>query len=440
MKIVDRFRNRITYLSSRAPDVSDQEHDQKEIQSNEIIGRVLAILPARLMRRPISDSNVPRIVYPSVPSTGRGGFFYYSFLLFVVIPSFATLIFSAFWASNIYVVETKMTVRQAIDPETNGTSLSGTASSILSSFGLSQSSGTAQDTLIVLDYLKSRAVILDVGGRDTMEKFYNRPALDWLSKLGSEIDLEALWSYWRSHVQASVDTQSNILTLKVEAYTPQDAYDLSSSILQSSENLINRISSRNRQDALNRAKEEVDRSIGQLADARSEMLAFQQKINSLDPVETAKQIMSLTSSLSLKRIELETGIASSSLSGATDRPGDRYAKTQLEVINSQIENLKGLLTAPDQPLSVSQQLKEFEILKLRQTFAEQMYTLAHTSFEEARRKLSKQQLYVVVVVPPLLPEEALYPQPFINMALVFFACFITWSIMSLAIAAIKDSE
>ncbi|KAA3504784.1 hypothetical protein DXT89_26840 [Agrobacterium vitis] len=333
-----------------------------------------------------------------------------------------------------------MTVRQAIDPETNGTSLSGTASSILSSFGLSQSSGTAQDTLIVLDYLKSRAVILDVGGRDTMEKFYNRPALDWLSKLGSEIDLEALWSYWRSHVQASVDTQSNILTLKVEAYTPQDAYDLSSSILQSSENLINRISSRNRQDALNRAKEEVDRSIGQLADARSEMLAFQQKINSLDPVETAKQIMSLTSSLSLKRIELETGIASSSLSGATDRPGDRYAKTQLEVINSQIENLKGLLTAPDQPLSVSQQLKEFEILKLRQTFAEQMYTLAHTSFEEARRKLSKQQLYVVVVVPPLLPEEALYPQPFINMALVFFACFITWSIMSLAIAAIKDSE
>jgi capsular polysaccharide transport system permease protein len=379
--------------------------------------------------------------YSEIAASGNGGgLLIRSFFMVVVLPAFVTLLYSALWASDVYVVESKMTVREAINPESNSAALnSGTTSSLLGSLGLSGSTGTAQDALIILDYVKSRAVIGDVGAREVMDSYYNRVEIDFLSRLGKRDDMESLWSYWRDHVTASVDTQSNILTLKVQAFTPEDAYKLSQAILDKSEALINQISARNRQDAMKRANEEVERSISQLADIRMQVLKFQKANNSLDPVETAKQITGLLSSLSIKRIELESELDAAKLSGVSNRASDRFAKTQLEVLETQITNLKNLLTGSDQPNNVSQQLKEFEILKLRQNFAEQVYTLARTSFEDARRKLEKQQLYVVVVVPPLLPQEALYPRPFVNTALVFFACFIIWAIVALVAAGIKDS-
>ncbi|MGN7733626.1 hypothetical protein [Ensifer sp. 22564] len=373
-------------------------------------------------------------------SSGGRGLLGKSFLICVLLPAVVALLYSSVWASNIYVVESKLTVREAIDPDgTSAPKGMASAGSLLGSLGISRSTGTAQDALIILDYLKSRSIVSDIGGRVVMSRYYNRPGIDYLSRLGQNEELEALWYYWRDHVVASVDTQSNILTVKVHAYSREDAYELSRAVLTKSEALVNRISERNRQDALRRAENEVDRSIAQLADTRSKLLAFQQVNNSLDPIEKAKQYTMLISTLSTQKIAIESRLAAAQLSGATDRPTDRYAHRQLEAIQRQIADLESKLTNRDDPKSVAQLLKEFEILKLRQTFAEQVYTLARTSYEEARRKLDKQQLYAVVVVPPMVPEEALYPRPVVNTMLVFSACFIAWAIIALIVAGIRDS-
>lgn len=373
-------------------------------------------------------------------SSGNGGrLLVRSFLLFVVFPAFIAFLYYSLVASDVYIAETKLTVRAAVTNSSKSSSLSGGASSIIGQLGLGQSSSPVQDSRIILDYLKSRAAVEDVGGRATLAEYYDKPMIDRLSRLDSKDQIEEILDYWRSKVTASVDTSSNILTLKVRGYTPEDALSLAQKLISSSEALINDISRRSREDALRRAQEEVSRSMTGLATARLQMLALQQSTRSIDPVESAKQIATLISTLTLEKIQLESQLAVSDATGVKGRPGDRYVQSRLDVINKQIQDMENMLTG-ENASSISTQLRDFELLKLRQEFAEHIYTLARASYEEARRNVEKQQLYLVVVVPPFKPEYALFPRMFTDSMLVFLACMVFWSIGSLLVASVRDSN
>lgn len=374
----------------------------------------------------------------TVSGGGAGRLLVRSFLLFVAFPPLIAFFYYSLIASDVYVAETKLTVRAALDNTAKSSGLSGGASSIIGKLGLGQSGSSTQDSRIILDYLKSRAAIEDVGGRATLAEYYEKPTIDRLSRLDSDDYVEEIVDYWRSKVTASVDTVSNILTLKVKGYTPEDAFSLAQKLIASSEALINDISRRSRGDALRRAQEEVARSMTELANARLQLLTLQQTTRSIDPVERAKQITTLISALTLQKVQLESQLAVSDATGVKGRPGDRYIQSRLDVMNNQIRDLENMLTGRNTS-SASMQLKDFELLKLRQEFAEQIYTLARASYEEARRNVEKQQLYLVVVVPPFKPEHALFPRVFIDTILVFLACLVLWSIGALVVASIWDS-
>lgn len=361
-----------------------------------------------------------------------------SFLLLVVLPPMIAFFYYFLIASDVYVAETKLTIRAASDSTAKSSTMSGGASSIIGKLGLGQSGSPAQDSRIILDYLRSRAAIEDVGGRETLAALYDKPTIDWLSRLNSKDYAEELTSYWQGKVTASVDTVSNILTVRVRGYTADDAQSLAQRLVSSSEALINRISRRSREDALRRAQEEVARSMAELADARLQLLTLQQSTRSIDPAQSAKQIASLISTLTLKKIQLESQLAVSDSTGVKGRPGDRYVQSSLDVITTKIRDLEAMLTG-DKASSVSMQLKDFELFKLRQEFAEQIYTLSRASYEEARRNVEKQQLYLVVVVPPFKPEYALFPRVFLDTLLVLLGCLVLWSIGALLVASVKDS-
>jgi capsular polysaccharide transport system permease protein len=369
---------------------------------------------------------------------GSGRLLFGSFFLLVVFPSLIAFFYYFLVASDVYVAETKLTVRAATASAAKSTTMSGGASSIIGKLGLGQSGSPAQDSRIILDYLRSRAAIEDVGGRVTLAALYDKPSIDWFSRLNSKDYAEELTSYWQGKVTASVDTVSNILTVRVRGYTADDAQFLAQKLVSSSEALINRISRRSREDALRRAQEEVARSMSELADARLQLLTLQQATGSIDPAQSAKQLATLISTLTLQKIQLESQLAVSDSTGVKGRPGDRYVQSSLDVINAKIQDLEVMLTG-DKASSVSMQLKDFELLKLRQEFAEQIYTLSRASYEEARRNAEKQQLYLVVVVPPFRPDYALFPRVFLDTLLVLLGCLVLWAIGALLVASVRDS-
>jgi len=75
---------------------------------------------------------------------------------------------------------------------------------------------------------------------------------------------------------------------------------------------------------------------------------------------------------------------------------------------------------------------------LQSQFAEKLFSITQMAFEKARVEQDKQQLYLAMVVPPTLAEEASYPRPFTGAAITFALCLVIWSMLSLVVASIGD--
>jgi len=362
-----------------------------------------------------------------------GGLIGRSFVFAVILPTFLFWLYACFWQSSRYVAETRLTVR-AQQEKKSGTD----AASMISKITGGGASTASQDAFMVLNYVKSRAIVADLGGRDYMEKKFARSGVDYFSRLGRNANVEEIWKYWLSHISASVDTLSGILTVRTDAFQPKDALDVARDIVRLSEELVNKITLRNRADALSRAELEVTLSRQMLADAREKTLQFRNKNFIIDPGSRAASIGELMGKLTLERIDIVNALStfSSSLSG--DAPSQRLQRMRLAAIDQQIADLKKKLTDTQEADTVSAQIASYERLKLDEQFAERLYSIAQTSYHRARQELEKQQLYLVTIVEPTLPESATYPKVLANTILLFCALLVAWAAISLIYASIED--
>ena len=377
------------------------------------------------------------------PTQGRediepksGGSLFRPFLIFVVLPTLIAFIYIAFIQSRQYVSESKFVIRAATEPKASG--VTDTLSIISKISGSSSTKSTAQDGFVVADYIRGRTIVADIGGKDMMRQLFAKPTIDYASRLSDQGSLEETWKYWNQHVSATLDTISGVVTLRVRAYSPQDALAINQDILKLCETLINTMSNRSRNDAVTRAESEIELAAKKLVEAKQQLLEFRNRNVLIDPVAKATALGEVIGKLTIKRIEVQNNLASLSTSLSTESPSQRLLNTQLGVLSKQIDDLKGELTGSNDSPRVSAEIGEFEQLKLSEIFAQRLYQIAQTSFEKARQEAAKQQLFLVTIVKPLMPEEPLIPQVGVDTFLFFSLALIFYGIASLLIASVRD--
>lgn len=377
------------------------------------------------------------VVSDAISTIGSGGDgLRKSFLAFVLLPTFVFLLYSALWQSDRYVAETRLTVREAQKKEQP--KLGDAASIVARLSGAGGGSKDAQNSFIVLNYIKSRAILLDIGGRAYLEKKFSDSGADYFSRLSKGANIEDLWKYWLGHISASVDTISGILTVRIDAFRPEDALDLAKDVVRLSEELVNNITLRNRGDALARAEGEVALARQKLADVREKVLSFRNENFLIDPGSRATSLGEMIVKLTMERIELVNSLSSLASSLSSDAPSQRIQRSRLAAIDQQIAEFKKKLTDNQGADVVSAQIAAYERLKLEEQFAERLYGISQLAYESARQDLQRQQLYLVTVVTPTLPESATYPKVIGNTLVLFFALLMLWAIVSLLVASIQE--
>ena len=368
-------------------------------------------------------------------SRATSGLIQKSFLAFVVAPAICFWLYAAFWQSERFVAETKMTVREAQKREP---AKGPDAASIVAKLSGGLASHDAQNAYMVLAYIKSRAIIEDLGGAAYFERLFSSPDVDYFSRLDRGAFLEEIWKYWLSHVSASVENVSGILTVRLDAFKAVDANETVRDIVRLSEALVNKITLRNRADALARAETEVTSARERLARAREETLKFRNRNLIIDPASRATGIGELIGKLSIERIDLLSSLSTFSASLSADAPSQRLQRTRLAIVDRQIADLRRKLTDGQGSGAVSEQIASYENLKLDEQFAERVYSIALAAYESARQDLERQQLYLVTIVPPTFPEAATYPKVLANSSLLFGALLIAWAIIVLIVASVAD--
>ncbi|MFT3811498.1 MAG: hypothetical protein QM698_16420 [Micropepsaceae bacterium] len=344
-----------------------------------------------------------------------------SFIAIVAVPTLLTALYFAFIASDRYVSEARFAVRSgdrsALDVLAGGSELGKLAQ--------------AQDTLIVTEYIKSRALVEALQHDVDLEKIYTRDEADYFSAASSDGSIEDLVTYWRWRAHTSVEMPSGIITLQISAFTPEDAQALTRAVVAKSEALVNQMSERANSDELRQAEAEFARAEQKLKDVYGAMRDLRNQEGVLDPTMTAVALTELLTELRKSRLQVEGDLIVARKTLREDSPVVTQLKAKLAAIDSQIEKLSAQLTATDGGSgAVSEKMGAFEDLELKREVAQDQYASAALALENARITADRQRIYLSTFVQPELAEEAIYPLRIWNTLGVALALLAIWTVFA----------
>ncbi len=307
--------------------------------------------------------------------------------------------------------------------------------------GLPGSVSSTRDALIVKDFIESREVIEQTRKDFDLEALYARDDKDYLSRLEKDSSIEDIVEYWQKKVTVEFDTTSGILELNVLAFERDTAVKIVKSVLKVSEELVNNLSEKARQDSLQFARRELKQAENNLKDARSEVRNFREKEQALSPEQAAESKLKLVEELEAERARAEAELRSLRLEFPDTSRKIIEAKNRVFSLKQQvnIERIRSTKTADsNNAKTMSAIISKHEELLTEQGFAEKSYEAALLNLEQSRIDATQQHRYLTVIVQPQLPEEAAKPSVPNDYIILFFACLLFWGIAGLIISSIRD--
>ena len=356
------------------------------------------------------------------------------YALLVLLPTLLVGTYYALVAANLYESEARYLVRSRTG---GGPSGAGGAAGMFSGGAAAALRAGADEMRAVNDFLASNDAVAGLRRSLDVVAIWRRPESDILSRLWWEDpEAERLRRYFRRRVTVEYDIETNIATLRVLAFRPQDARDVAEQLLVLSEELVNRFSARTQADAIRVARQEVEIAEARVIAARTALTLFREREQALDPTREAVTAMEgisrLEAALSQTRAELHERRAFM----RPDNPQIQVLTNRISALVAQIATERARITQGDE--NVTQRLAAYERLLLEREFADRQLASATGSLETARAEAQRQQIFLLRVVEPNLPEHALYPQAFFNTMTVLIALTIFYAIGWLLIAGARE--
>ncbi|TNC14176.1 capsule biosynthesis protein [Methylobacterium terricola] len=353
--------------------------------------------------------------------------------LFVLLPTAAIGIYLFAFAADQYVVEARFAVRGEVEPMGNVA---------LGEFSSLIQKNNSQDSYIVKEYIESQPMLESAQKELDVVRMFTRDEGDFWTRYSGDKPVEELLKYWRKRVQVHIDLVSGVMTLTVQAFTPDDALAIGRHVVARAEGLINAISSRAQQDMLRHSKDDLATSEERLRKAHVALREFRNRWGIIDPAKSAEAAMTTLLSLRKDKIKSENDLQVLRSSGLDEK--SRSIQTivaSLNATNQQIKQIEDTLTNDGMAVggkNVAEAILEYEGLMVERTIAEKLNDSATMMLDRARVAANRQHVYLAVFVPPTRPELSTVPMRGHALFVAFFAFLVVWGCSSLLIAGVKD--
>ena len=347
----------------------------------------------------------------------------------VLLPTLLSLLYFGLWASPMYIAEARFAVRGA---ENSG------AAGGLAALLLPSGASVGADAHIVAEYIQSPDIMEAIDGELHIFRHFSSREYDLISRLAADATRDERLSYWNWAVKPSFDPETGVIALSVRAYDPATAKKLAEAVLTKSEALVNAMSRRAQDDAIALAMSEVKTAEQRVSAAQDAMRAFRDRSGMLDPASTAGGLQGIVSQLEGEAVKVRAEIAEASTYMSKDAPALVGLRARLAAVEKQLASEKLRLAGEARPDSLTSVAGEYEDLQTESEFARQQLVSAMTSLETARVKAEAKSRYVVAFQIPVLPDESLYPRPFLFTAYVFVGALALVGLCSLIIAAVRE--
>lgn len=351
------------------------------------------------------------------------------FALFVGLPTLLGVLHYGWLASDVYESVSPFTVQSAEKSASLG---------LESLMGVIPGAGSTRDALAVREYILSRDVLRRLDEDHGFIAHYQSTDADIISRLAADATFEDAYEYYLDHVDASFDSMSSVLTLRVRAFDPQAAQTFAQAIIGYSEEMVNDLAERARRDAIAFAEKEVKRAETRLGNARQAVLKLQADGADLNPELSAQAALTIRSGL---QAELAKARAELSQARAFMRP----SSAKVVSLEQRVRSLAGQVKAenrriidPNDGHGMHKELAKFETALLEKEFGLAAYESALASLQLAHAEAARKHQYLATIAPPSLPDEATHPRRLYRIATVFALFLTLFAIGSLLVAAVRE--
>lgn len=351
------------------------------------------------------------------------------YVYLVVVPTVFVFLYLLFWHSAMYETETKFAVRSASDVP---------VATDFASILFNPLNSSVQDLRIVNEYVNSQSIYQRIDDSLDLTGHYSSKEHDFYSRLTSRSTLRERQEYWKSVSSTSLDPDSGILTFQVRAYSPEMAKKISDLVIQYSEDLVNQMNERAREDTLNLAQKEVTLAQEKVAKTQTALEKFRGLHEDIDLKSTAGGLQSLVLQLEGERAVVEAQIKELESYMNKNAPAIQSLRKKASAISQQLQSEKKRLSTLDSDKSLNAQVAEFEKLTLEHEFAQKQLLSAMAALESARIQVLSKSRYVVAITKGQIADESTYPRVFVFTLIFGLILSLIYAIGSLIVASVKE--
>jgi capsular polysaccharide transport system permease protein len=351
------------------------------------------------------------------------------FLLVVVCPVLAAILYFGFLASPVFISESSFIVRNPQKPTPSA--LGG----ILESAGFS--TGT-DEIYAAQSYANSRDALRSLNHNRAVERAYTRPNIfifERFNPFGFSGSFESLYAYFKDKVSLKNDAATSIETLAVSAFDPRDAQRFNEQLLEMSEHTVNSLNNRGQQDLVRYAEREAAQAKAQAQAAAVALAAYRDESGVVDPEKEAEAQKTMISKLQDELIATKMDLAQL-VHFTPENPRIPLVRTQIGTLQHEIDEQLGKVTGNRR--SLAQSAVRFERLDLENEFAGKQLTAALASLDQARSDAQRKQAYVERIVEPNLPDAPMQPRRLRDIFATMALSFLAYGILRMLLAGIRE--
>lgn len=351
------------------------------------------------------------------------------FWLCVVIPTLVSVIYFGALASDIYISESRFVVRSAEQTTTSG------LGTLLQSTGFGNGSEEVQ---------AARGYILSRDGLNALESGgLARSAwgnngiflLDRFNPFGLDNSSEELYVYYQGKVGAQFDPETGITTLDVKAFSAADAQEINRRLLESAEELVNRLNERSQGDLIRYAEAEVAEAQAAARDAALALAEYRNRSGIVDPETQATVQLEMISKLQDELIGARMQLRQM-LTVAPQNPQIPLIKVRIDGLERAIA--EQMETVAGSRKSLSAAAVQYQRLQLEREFADRQLTASLAALQDARNEARRQGAYVERIAQPSRPDAATKPKRLRDIVATLIIAIVAWGILSMLLAGVRE--
>lgn len=351
------------------------------------------------------------------------------FILTVILPVSLAVLYFGFFASDVYISESKFVVRSPEKPAATSLGV------ILKTAGFTNA---GDEVYAAQTFATSRDALRAINRDNAFVKAYTRPGIsifDRFNPLGVSGSFEQLYRYFQGKVGLSNDNSTSISTLAVAAYTPEDAKKFNEELLELSETTVNKLNEPGKLDLVRYAESEVAQAKAQSQTAALALAAFRNNEGVVDPEKQAQAQMEMVSKLQDQLIASKTELAQ--LERYTpENPRIPIVRTQIGTLQGEINRTMGQVAGNRGSLAAS--AVRYQRLLLESQFADKQLAAALATLEDAKSESQRKQAYIERIVQPNLPDSPVEPRRLRGIFATLALSLLAYGILKMLLAGVRE--